>query len=356
MVFDKMKKTPFNKQHCWRPSIPSKPLAIMVSSLILSACVASQEPDSMPSSSVSSQASVVDPIVASSSNTAISSSSSLINSSASLTSSSAPQNSSNVPVINQPSSSSNSTPASSSLSSISSASTQSSLSVASSLPNTSSEAISSSQPASSSSEAVSSSASSINNERPVVNSSGSDPGAKGAFKTKSERYTLGDTALKVTNIDDRIESTGIIFYPEKTGDAKLPVILMIHGKFDTCYRASEDGADLMFDWPCPRGFKAAPYYLGFNYLAENLASQGFFVVSVSANGVNANDEEAFDDGARSRTDVIAHHLALWRNFSNNGEGRLKGVIKADLKGKLDFKRVGLFGHSRGGEAVVQFLR
>lgn len=192
-----------------------------------------------------------------------------------------------------------------------------------------------------------------------TNTTGTDPGIKGAFKVKSEEYFFGNEVFTVRNIDKKAEAQGIVFYPDLSTlkqEQTLPVVLMMHGKFDTCYRNDDGDVALEFGWPCRRGFKSAPYFLGFNYLAEHLASQGFFVVSVSANAINANDDQTFDDGARSRSDLIDAHLSMWRNYNNKGEGRLAGNVAAGLVGKLDFNRLGLLGHSRGGDAVVQFLR
>jgi hypothetical protein len=79
-----------------------------------------------------------------------------------------------------------------------------------------------------------------------------------------------------------------------------------------------------------------------------LASSGFIVVSISANGVNARDNEVADDGALARARLIQAHLDLWRSF-NAGDGPFGDLFR----GHVDLARVGILGHSRGGEGAVR---
>ena len=65
-----------------------------------------------------------------------------------------------------------------------------------------------------------------------------------------------------------------------------------------------------------------PSYQGYDYAAENLASHGLIVVSISANGVNARDQEVQSDlGALARAELIQKHLDTWRTFNTTARGR-----------------------------------
>jgi hypothetical protein len=90
-----------------------------------------------------------------------------------------------------------------------------------------------------------------------------------------------------------------------------------------------------------------------------LASQGFIVVSVSANGVNAGQLGETADMARAA--VVNKHLALWAQLDRTGSGPLAGrftrprtttPVKVDFKGRIDLTRVGTMGHSRGGRGAM----
>ncbi|MDX8140703.1 hypothetical protein SK854_01175 [Lentzea sp. BCCO 10_0061] len=55
-----------------------------------------------------------------------------------------------------------------------------------------------------------------------------------------------------------------------------PLVLLAHG----CWKPGAHD-----QWPCPAG-DAFPSHRGYDYLAEELARQGFVVVPVSVNGVD----------------------------------------------------------------------
>jgi hypothetical protein len=93
---------------------------------------------------------------------------------------------------------------------------------------------------------------------------------------------------------------------------------------------------------------------GYEYLAGRLASNGYIVVSISANKLNFADRHiAGDEGmllARGR--LVLRHLALLSDWNRNGTpANIQKTIGADLKGKLDFSNIAMMGHSRGGEGV-----
>jgi hypothetical protein len=84
-----------------------------------------------------------------------------------------------------------------------------------------------------------------------------------------------------------------------------------------------------------------PSYLGYDYFQNALAKMGFVAISVDCNELNGNASGAGNilDRADLINASIAHFQAL------NGTDPL-------LTNKLDFSKVGMMGHPRGGEAVV----
>lgn len=125
---------------------------------------------------------------------------------------------------------------------------------------------------------------------------------------------------------------GRIFYPadddgaDKPFNARLgalgrvPLVIMAHGNHDA----------------------SIPSYLGYDFFQSALAKMGIVAMSLDLNATNgvgysiANIEQ--------RADLIIGAIALMQQRD--------GAPNWPLAGRLDFSRVGLMGHSRGGEAVV----
>lgn len=103
-----------------------------------------------------------------------------------------------------------------------------------------------------------------------------------------------------------------------------------------------------FSWPCdspflqwafPHDLESIPSYLGYAYLAQTLASHGYVVVSIAANGIwgQTSSSEDFAIGAGAK--LLRRHLDEWTNNA--------GLL---AESPVDMSRIGLLGHSRGGEA------
>jgi hypothetical protein len=125
--------------------------------------------------------------------------------------------------------------------------------------------------------------------------------------------------------------------------------VFLHGRHEVCYGDPTNPSDVDKPWPCPRGMKPVPSYRGYDAPATALASNGYQVVSISANAINGWDSEAYDAGAQARAELVLDHLALWRKWSTIGGG----PFGSRFVGKLDLRNVGLMGHSRGGEGVAR---
>lgn len=157
---------------------------------------------------------------------------------------------------------------------------------------------------------------------------------------------------------------GQVRYPLE-GDGPLPVVLYLHGRHATCIYG--DGTEFLSAGICPDFSElGSPLVLtepldnftGYDYMADTLASHGYVVISIDANDVNDKDL-AGDAGVNARSQLILHHLDIFRAI--NADGSYPSLNQPDrfasLQGRMDFDRVGLMGHSRGGQAVshVHFL-
>jgi hypothetical protein len=83
-------------------------------------------------------------------------------------------------------------------------------------------------------------------------------------------------------------------------------------------------------------------FLGFEYLQLELAKHGIVSISINSNPANLFDEKAL---LKFRADLISAHLDHLESNNRNPD--------SPFFRKLDFHRVGLMGHSRGGDAVVK---
>lgn len=114
---------------------------------------------------------------------------------------------------------------------------------------------------------------------------------------------------------DKVPVKGQIWYPE--GESNRPVFFMVHGNHDSF----------------------VPSYLGYDYLGEYLASNGYVVISVDENIINATGE-----GNDKRAILLLDNMKAILEL-NKTEG-------SELFGLMDEERIAIGGHSRGGEMVA----
>ncbi len=172
-----------------------------------------------------------------------------------------------------------------------------------------------------------------------------DPGVRGSLPVTREEYNFGDTAFQPSNFPGPVELRASIHYPTNLPGGPYPVIVFLHGRHGTCFKGSAE----KLEWPCTAGSQPIPSFQGYDYIGEVLASNGYAVVSISANGVNAVDNSVFDLGALARAELIQKHLDILKGFNTTGGA----PFGTKFVGKLDLTRVGTMGHSRGGEGVVR---
>jgi len=174
---------------------------------------------------------------------------------------------------------------------------------------------------------------------------GQDPGAPGPLAVTREEYNFGDTAFQPSNFPGPVELLASIHYPTALA-GPYPVIILLHGRHATCF--SGTGGQFL-QWPCTNNRQPIPSYKGYDYVSEVLASHGYVVVSISANGTNAVDNGVFDLGALARAELIQKHLDILNTFNTTGGAPFGNKFV----GKFDLTKVGTMGHSRGGEGVVR---
>ncbi|MFI7587946.1 alpha/beta hydrolase family protein [Spongisporangium articulatum] len=175
-----------------------------------------------------------------------------------------------------------------------------------------------------------------------------DPGAPGKYATRSVDYTLPSVTLP--GLPHPVEMLGHVVAP-KGALGNRPLVLILHGRHGTCYipRASGPGdSEVDADWPCPAPEKAIPSYLGYLKAQKLLASQGYVTVSISANGINAQDGELADGGAQARSSLLRLHLAQWADWQADPDSRPAGLASVP---PVNLQKVLLAGHSRGGEGA-----
>lgn len=171
-----------------------------------------------------------------------------------------------------------------------------------------------------------------------------DPGTRGSYATTSWEYRLPSVA--VAGLPAKVEMLGTVVAPTRlVGDR--PVVLFLHGRHTTCYQKGTDGISI--DWPCPSGWTPIPSHRGYTQAQQLLASQGYVTVSISANGVNGQDEALLDAGADARATLVRTHLGVLADWdAGRGDGPAQ---RRSLAGHLAMSRVMTVGHSRGGEGV-----
>ena len=156
-------------------------------------------------------------------------------------------------------------------------------------------------------------------------------GEKAALKTESVNGKpfakmpsgwKGDLRKRYWGFDNgRLPLNGRVWYPE--GDGPFPLVLVVHGNH------------MMTEHSDP----------GYEYLGKHLASHGFILVSVDENFLNSG---GLVFGRMSKENdcrgwVLLKHLEVWRTWNETAGN--------PFHNKVDMDKIGLIGHSRGGESV-----
>jgi hypothetical protein len=157
-------------------------------------------------------------------------------------------------------------------------------------------------------------------------------------------------ALNLTSFPN-VDVRATVRYPATTNGVKTPVapgwapyplVVFLHGNHDVCGPAGS--------CTCNHNCAVAdriPNYLGYDYLLDVLASWGYVAVSIDAFDVTcASGVSMTEYEARGR--LVLEHLRRWKDWNSGGGDPWGGLFHHHV----DMNRVGLSGHSRGGEGVV----
>ncbi|MEA2639082.1 MAG: hypothetical protein QOF51_476, partial [Chloroflexota bacterium] len=118
------------------------------------------------------------------------------------------------------------------------------------------------------------------------------------------------------------DAEGAPFYQRLAKLGPVPMVFLVHGRHGTT--------------------PPTPSYLGYDYLQRQLAQMGMVAVSVDCVDTDAWGGAA--DNIHDRAELVLRSIAFFQNLNATGDPLFGG--------HLDFGRVGLMGHSRGGDAVV----
>ncbi|HHZ87729.1 MAG TPA: hypothetical protein EYM99_09625 [Alphaproteobacteria bacterium] len=142
--------------------------------------------------------------------------------------------------------------------------------------------------------------------------------------------------------------------PISTALSNYPIALFMHGVHALC---DQDGSGpglsrfsptAQHNHDCKEVAHRIPNFEGYNYLMELLASRGIFSISISAHEMGGLLTTSKDWNNEVRGSLILAYLDILRDWNNDGSDPFGGIFF----GRLDLSRIGLSGHSRGGQAII----
>jgi hypothetical protein len=188
----------------------------------------------------------------------------------------------------------------------------------------------------------------------------------GPLEVTAGTYKLLGRDEPLVATDRKVDLWAEVYRPKVLKGQPLPLAVFLHGNHGTCgfwdkslQIRRDTGSEYTRTGECPEGQVVAPSHLGYEYLARELASWGYIVVSINANrGITAGDEVEGDGGLNlMRGRLILRHLALLSDWNRGtGEIPVPATLQFNPRGTMDFSQVGLMGHSRGGEGARAALQ
>jgi hypothetical protein len=175
-----------------------------------------------------------------------------------------------------------------------------------------------------------------------------DPGAQGPYQVAREEYNLGTASLPSYNAAVHAS----VHYPTLVPDGlptprplapggPFPLIVAVHGAFSVC--------GVYFDNSGQTSPPCFGSYAGFDYIGSALASHGYIFVSIDVEQYQQTQSHQWAY-VRQYVELIHHHLGLWRDWNAGATAPFSQPI--DFTGGVDMERIGIVGHSQGGEGVV----
>jgi hypothetical protein len=146
-----------------------------------------------------------------------------------------------------------------------------------------------------------------------------DPSALNLFPVGWMEYAKGDAKGSVY-YPAQADGENQPFYERLAKLGPVPIVFMAHGNHNP----------------------ADPSYLGYDYFQRDLAKMGMVAVSIDCNATNGAGGGV--QNIVDRADLIIENIAHFQ--------ALAADPASVFNGRIDFAKVGLMGHSRGGDAVV----
>ena len=155
-----------------------------------------------------------------------------------------------------------------------------------------------------------------------------DPSALDLFPVGFTDYD-GGTLTVTSGHTHRIDGT--IYYPAEADGTRtafnqrlaqlgrVPIAVLVHGRHG-----------------------GTTSHLGYDYFQQQLARMGIIAISVDCN--ESDTWGGWTDNIRDRADIVIASIKHMQSLDSGGD--------AIFGGRIDFTRLALMGHSRGGEAVV----
>lgn len=193
--------------------------------------------------------------------------------------------------------------------------------------------------------------------QPPTGATGATGPTSGSGANANRQFIVGTVALQEPNSTGgpatgsnaavTLQARGVLTYPqEKTTPS--PLILLVHGNHGSC-RQTDGGTA-----PSCTYFERND--LGYQYLAENLASNGYVVASLDQDQLIAFQDGNAGKGMHQRRLLMAAMLdGLYDANAGPVPVDADHNLGSTMVGRIDMDRIGLMGHSRGGDATTSFL-
>jgi hypothetical protein len=174
-----------------------------------------------------------------------------------------------------------------------------------------------------------------------------NPAALDLFPVGHKAY---DTST-LTFLGETLNVKGTVYYPAQSdgegtpfnerlaGLGRVPIVFMAHGNHGRFHDPVNRNIESCSN---PGGWVEIPNHEGYDYFQRQLARMGIIAVSVYSNQANCRDFSITT--IRRRAELILASIQRFQDFDSG--------VDPIFVGRIDFARVGLMGHSQGGEAVV----
>lgn len=149
---------------------------------------------------------------------------------------------------------------------------------------------------------------------------------KKEYEVNTTEFNLGDkTYLSSSGAQMPYKLRGTLSMP--IGDGEFPLIFIVHGNHNN------DIEDKRYD-------------TGFEYLTRKLAENGYISIALDLNQAYIW-KYGDSDEVEKIIAMTKEHLKVLKEANEGSNSR----YPVDLKGKIDMSKIGLIGHSRGGETI-----